>query len=510
METDNRKFDGYYVIVPVWGKEYVRLFLDYGLPTHLSPRNMPAIASLGCRYHILTHAEDIPVIEASSAIAVLRSYAEVIIEAFTDAQVFAGRSDIPQGYNRSLNRQTWCYQQGLNRSRHLNVAYLFLTPDCLWSDGCFYYAEEARQRGKRAVMITGLRLNKANAMEAVEAYRNPGEANRDVLLIPPRNLVALTLRHLQPTIVSMMMNIGIGHRSQNYHLWCVPGEGVLLRGFHPHPIMAWPTNKNSVIDVTVDCRYAQLACPREAIEMIADSDRGFCVDLANLYHTTHFVTRREKTLDQDLEFMINCTDDFHRWAARQDVVLKTCEITPGKWAGPRAEAKEFIDGLLAEYSTRIAKNEQPQVSRSPLQAIAKTDQVSSVVPVRSPFVRSLRRALRPLKRIVRGVSRRMARLAYYPVYRQITQMRMEVESLRSAIQAPNPMVHSLQAELADLRNNFRQLLSEGQETGILADITQINALLLYVYWVLNYGYTFEEAARPVKHLERNRVVRLAS
>ncbi len=505
MDAGSRPFDGYYVIVPVWGQEYVRLFLEYGLPTHLSPRNIPAIAHLGCRYHILTHPEDVPTLEASSTIALLRTYAQVIIQPFTERDVYAGRADAPQGYNRSLGGQTWCYQEGLNRSRDLNVAYLFLTPDCLWADGCFYHAEEARQRGKRAVMITGLRLNKVNALEAIEAYREPGEANRDVLPIPPRNLVALTLFHLQATMVGNMMNIGIGRRSQNYHIWCVPGEGLLLRAFHPHPMMAWPTKKASKIEVTVDCRYAQKACPRDAIEMISDSDRGFCVDLADLYHTTHFVSLREKRLDQDLGFIISCTDDFHRWAATQDVILKTCEITPEKWAGPRAEATQFIDNLLAAYADESAQTDQtkrltaltpsePSVDRSPAPSPARA---------RPKLIRLARRALRPVKRLVRGGFR----LLLAPIYRQLDHLREQVESMAAT---PHPVIHGLQTDVANLRLTIDELLSEGRETGLYSEIARINGMLIYAYWVLNYGRAFEEAAKPARKKEQRSTIRLAS
>src|SRR5215207_3169527 len=47
------------LVLPVWGYEYVRQFLECGLPTLLAPGNVPALtAELPCEFIILTSSDD--------------------------------------------------------------------------------------------------------------------------------------------------------------------------------------------------------------------------------------------------------------------------------------------------------------------------------------------------------------------------------------------------------------------------------------------------------------------
>ena len=61
---------GLHFIVPVWGAEYVRTFLDVVLPTHLSPNNLPAVNHRGdSAYHIYTNDEHAPIIRKNPVFA---------------------------------------------------------------------------------------------------------------------------------------------------------------------------------------------------------------------------------------------------------------------------------------------------------------------------------------------------------------------------------------------------------------------------------------------------------
>jgi hypothetical protein len=68
------------VLLPVWGYQYVRQFLDLGLPTLLAPGNVPALAqALPCQFEILTSNEDETFIRRHSGFARLASHCEVAI-----------------------------------------------------------------------------------------------------------------------------------------------------------------------------------------------------------------------------------------------------------------------------------------------------------------------------------------------------------------------------------------------------------------------------------------------
>src|SRR2546430_473217 len=47
------------LVLPLWGYEYVRQFLEFGLPTLLAPGNVPALTKeLPCEFIILTSSDD--------------------------------------------------------------------------------------------------------------------------------------------------------------------------------------------------------------------------------------------------------------------------------------------------------------------------------------------------------------------------------------------------------------------------------------------------------------------
>jgi hypothetical protein len=75
----------YSIIVPVWGLVHVARFLDWALPTWLSPRNLPELAARGpVEFILLTSRKDFDVIQRSPMGVLLRSHCFVKLAEIDD------------------------------------------------------------------------------------------------------------------------------------------------------------------------------------------------------------------------------------------------------------------------------------------------------------------------------------------------------------------------------------------------------------------------------------------
>ena len=87
------------VLLPVWGYQYVRQFLECGLPTLLAPGNVPGLATeLPTEFVILTSADDEGFIREHSAFrrlsAICQTEIRLIDHLITDGN-YSTRPDAP-------------------------------------------------------------------------------------------------------------------------------------------------------------------------------------------------------------------------------------------------------------------------------------------------------------------------------------------------------------------------------------------------------------------------------
>lgn len=253
VESRAHAFD---VVIAVWGTAFTQVFLDVCVPNQLTPGNIGALPA-GSRYRVFTSREDAPALEASSA---LRR-----VNAVIPVDIVVMRELSSESRNR-FNRLTACHRRALIEAAESNAGLIFLMADHLISEGALAAALRRHSTGSRAVMCTGLRVNR-------EAFVETLEARGGVSGVPSRELVSAALRHLHSFTQIHMIG---STRTSVYPIgvcWPVRGEGILARYCFLHPLLVDPLRRDVLPDGTLDEHYIKNTCPiREQVHVVADSD----------------------------------------------------------------------------------------------------------------------------------------------------------------------------------------------------------------------------------------------
>ena len=252
----------FHFITAVWGEAYTDLFLELVLPNQLSAGNLlffhdkPGSAT----YKIYTTERDAGRIKSSGAYARLA-------EAVTAEIVLVDDIDLSGKYSAL----TQCHRRAIASADAAGAALVFLSPDLIWSDGTFRRLWELGQAGTRVVMVGSIRVAKETFVPEYLARHRSAEGAASVASRP---LVALALEHLHPVSQSLFWDSERFDRVGPSHLyWHVGRDGMLVRGFHLHPLMVNPVVRGLLPSSTIDADYTPLACPDpRAVYVVEDSD----------------------------------------------------------------------------------------------------------------------------------------------------------------------------------------------------------------------------------------------
>lgn len=244
------------VVTAVWGPEHRQLFLNVCAPNQLTPGNLEALPA-GSRYRIFTSPEDADIFAEAPILRRVGEHLAVDIVVMPELSV-AARS--------RFTRMTSCHRRALTDTRDTETAIIFLCADHLLSRGTLASIVRHRNAGRRAVMCTGVWVEREGFLRTLAEHGGIGE-------VDPRDLVASAIRHLHPCSRFLMANgARTAIRPQNV-FWEVPGEGILARCFHLHPLMVDPVRRDVLPDETIDGHYVRHACPRRAdVHVVDDSD----------------------------------------------------------------------------------------------------------------------------------------------------------------------------------------------------------------------------------------------
>jgi hypothetical protein len=158
------------------------------------------------------------------------------------------------------------------------AAAVFLPPDCVWSDGSLDRLVSIAESGKSVVHMSGIRLDRDSVVPHLLEHATDGGRQ---LPIGARRLVALGLEHMHPIAYSHFWNEHPGGLMPANLMWTVPGEGLLLRCFHLHPLMVKSQVPFAAFSSTIDDDLAPRACPDpDGDYVVADSDELLAFELS--------------------------------------------------------------------------------------------------------------------------------------------------------------------------------------------------------------------------------------
>jgi len=312
----------FHFVTPVWGSSFVDLFVGVALPSQLTPRNIRGVAQASdCLYQIFTTTADAGRIRAHDSFRELERVVPVevicIDDLFTD-EVLA-KSDW------FIRVMTACHRSALETAAKTGAGAFFLPPDMVYSEGTLTSAAEHMSAGKRAVLIPGVRLTEETFVPEILTHY---DGSRGWLRLESRELVRIALKHLHPVSQSLFWNSAeFNVTPANVH-WRVGDSGMLVRGFHLHPLLVRPLPGPVGAFESIDGVYLQdLRQTASEIYVGADSDEMLVFGLTSRSRVIGNFGSNRARLATLAVFVTHHANSLHRKLAQIPIRLHAEELS---------------------------------------------------------------------------------------------------------------------------------------------------------------------------------------
>jgi hypothetical protein len=333
VQTKPRTID---VIVSLWGEHYTTLFLEYSLPSLLSPNNLPALTGRG-RLLIITTPEDAERIAAHPAIAKAKEHVEVVCS----RQKIESQDPFGQRYGI----QAHLNKLGLAESLRAGNMSCVNAGDILFADGYLSALAKRADEGKRLVVGIGMRCALESTAPMLEELKQ-----ENVISIANRDLVGMGLVHMHPISHACMWDAPFFTRMPYLMQWSVFGQGVVVRGFGLHSMLIDTTAEVLSHKGNVDHDMARFF-KREEIHYVTDSDEAIFTELALLTHFWPMATKYPASPEVVARWASDniCTP---QWDHLQQLIrFHTDDIDAVRWAPVEARSNAIVS-MINEASER--------------------------------------------------------------------------------------------------------------------------------------------------------------
>ena len=283
----------FYFILVVWGEGFRNYFLDLGLPSLLSPKNLPALrTSPRSKFLVCAPGEDWRALQAAPVFRLLDQYVD---------PVHIEIPPCPPGVSG-------CVHMGIGHRRGCELAYrdkaypFVLTPDCLFSDGTVARLQELAREGVELALVPALRFAEEPLFaELQRAGISPSGRNGMAapITLNSRDLVRMALKSLHSETASYEWDAPYFHPLPSAAWWRVPGEdGIVVHCLSwaapLFDLSAVPEHDTSTFDEWTydgDYIYRNLGNIRR-IHLVRDSDEILFVSWAPLADKPYDLTPR--------------------------------------------------------------------------------------------------------------------------------------------------------------------------------------------------------------------------
>jgi hypothetical protein len=320
------------LVVVAWGEMYTRAFAEVCLPTLLAPGNLPDVRALGqsC-LHLYTTPADEKWLASAPAYQAVGKLLPVHVH-YTDS--ISGQS--------KYDRMNASHRDAMQSAQHHGQAAVVISPDCLYSANCLTRAEALLEAGAQAIALPGLIGQwETLAPSATAMVRD------HVLNLPERKLMELALPRLHPFQQSFYVNAPAFSDWPVQYLWRIPGEGLLARYFHLHPLVVRPKPAAPPPEIAIDYDYLEHACELSRIHVVQDSDEMCLVSLCTAGDNRRRNTSRPLDIPAAAAVIANRVTPLHEHYCMLNLRLHETDCRSPRWAEAEAEAAQLIARVLA-------------------------------------------------------------------------------------------------------------------------------------------------------------------
>jgi hypothetical protein len=333
------------LLLPVWGYDYIREFLQFGLPTLLAPGNIPAIAqALPCTFVILTSREDAPYINEHPAFRHLSTICTTEIRLI---------DHLITGSNYSTT-VTLAYTEAVRAAgaKMLDTCFFFLVSDYIMADGSLRNVFDRMKNGSSGVLVGNFQVALEDALPWLREQLDMAGTS---LALEPRELMRWALNHLHPATVANTVNFPLNHNEHTNRLfWRVDGNTLIGRFFLMHMLCVRPEIKDFVVGSSCDYSFIPEMCPSNDITVINDSDEYLVIEMQPWNHESKFLRPGPLKPHVLANTLAEWTTARHRENSQYSVVFHSEEV-PAKVSDTIGEA----DSFLASVNRTIKKKPKP-------------------------------------------------------------------------------------------------------------------------------------------------------
>ncbi|MBY0431391.1 MAG: hypothetical protein K2Q10_09350 [Rhodospirillales bacterium] len=277
------------ICLPVWGDLFRDQFLRFVLPSHLAKGNLPYLSDrCQVRYYIYSTRYDINLMMDHPAIAALAGMTEIV---FMPIRVVPEATTPLNNDNSALlpkyGTMVECYCDMLGKvAGDPDQLICLWTGDILLTEDCCRHWLDYILAGKRAVLSHGISIISETAEWELRQYQD----SSGTISVPPRDMVALMLKHLHPFSAAQCWNGDAVTKCLSMLYWKVENEGLISRAFHTGPMMARGCRKDGSPvrlrkTTTPDIHFVDDNYPDcEELVIQTDSDEGFVVEMCSIYY----------------------------------------------------------------------------------------------------------------------------------------------------------------------------------------------------------------------------------
>ena len=327
----------------IWGEAYLNTFLDYCLPSLLSPNNFPLIAKTYAGSYIWI---SIPLPDF------VRLKRQLIFEELVRL-VRVKITIIKQPYPSLYKYDAITALMNIKRRAAIEARNVLATLDCdaVFADGALFRAAEVLFEKRKLCLLTGgfradVELFNRRLQNEVRSFRELLCARHELVHI------ALTCMHHEHT--GLNVDTCAATPMPFAVFWTVPGHGLLAHQFGLWPILVHPdlmARGGEIVDMFDSGYLPSLVQDTEEIYIFDNSDDYFAFSLSNrndceLYPEVGWFDRQNvyDWLRKTPAFFT----DLNKFYARQAIRIHTRDIVRPVWTNAEATAIEMIEWLIGE------------------------------------------------------------------------------------------------------------------------------------------------------------------
>lgn len=256
------------VVLPVWGRSYVRQFLDLCLPTLLAQGNVPALAQFApCTFVLMTRQRDAATITSHPLWPLLEACCRIRIDLIDDLVSRSSSTVLTLAYARAIRTRG---------AAMADTCFLLLVSDYVVADGSLRNAAARIFAGASGVLAGNFQITVEGGRKRILDHADPLDR---VVSIASRDLVELALSTLHPATIANTVDGPAAHDpSGNRLFWQVDERCMIGRFFLMHMIALRPEVTRFVVGAPSDYGLIPELCPSGAVVAITDSDEYMTVE----------------------------------------------------------------------------------------------------------------------------------------------------------------------------------------------------------------------------------------